>query len=582
MKRQQMAQPISTRDQFSAGGSQIPIVTRNSTQSVAGVQQMGYSVGKTTLGAYRMGDADGNAPGSAIYPDDIFSPLPNRERKQPEVMFQSVGFRTYQPPAEDEKLHALLKKFGDQQFKAIEAQPFEEYFRTQELARQTEQAARISSVEDQGLTREIMRNIVDTRRQSSEADFLRRMVDAGLSPAAAQMEIDNVNRASALQEARTIDDRPYQTKLLISRIAQARGLASQVKDPLTQSAGISNPQNSQDANLAMGVANTGFGVGVERQGVGADFYRRFGRRMPDTQEAQDEQAAVNSLIARGAAGQVTSATQLEGLERSDAIQKQRESAAAKLETLRNRGNKIMLPLPGFNTFSRKLLMQVYGTRKPGEETYFTTEDAQSLTNTQAIIAMNQLLAGDTTGALYREAHRLLRASGVPILKPDQTAGPNVFEILRRLVASLSGGGTIQLPFVGKTIDLSVASGNYDELGSALDRIKTVPTAPAEYLAAAKAAQAARAAAPAVPAAPAAPAVAAVSATAVPVPVPEGEGEESPGVGPLPRDRRGLPPVPSSLTAFKRLKKEGMDTLMAKYGLPLVGSREQQYAALKAF
>lgn len=468
MKRQ-IARPISTRDQFSAGGSQVPIVTRNSTQSVAGVQQMGYSVGKTTLGAYRMGDSDGNAPGSAIYPNDIFSPLPARERKEKDVHFTSVGNRTFQPEDDDSKLNALLKAFGDQQFKAKEAAPFEEYFRINELARQTDAAARMASVEDQGATREIMRSLVDARRQSSEADFTRRMVDAGLSPEAAQMEVDNVRRASALQEARTVDDRPYQQKLLISRIAQSRGLASQVRDPLTQSAGISAPQNSQDGNLAMGVANTGFGVGVERQGVSDAFYRRFGRRVPETQEAQDQQAAVNFLISQGAAGQVTSAPQLEGLERSDAIQKSREGAAAKLETLRERGNKIMLPLPGISFFSEPLLRQVYGSRKPGEQTYFTTEDSQSLTVTQAIIAMNQLLSDP---AAVTRASQLLRASPVPILKPDQTAGPNVFEILRRLVGALAGGGTIQLPFVGKTIDLSVASGNYDALANALDRIKS--------------------------------------------------------------------------------------------------------------
>ena len=466
-----MARPISTRDQFSAGGSQVPIVTRSSTQSVAGVQQMGYSVGKTTLGAYRMGDQDGNAPASAIYPNDIFSPLPPRERKHPEVMFQSVGFRTFQPEEDDTKLNALLKALGDQQFKAKEAQPFEEYFRVNELARQTDAMARMASVEDKGVTSEIMRSLVDARRQSSEADFTRRMVDAGLSPEAAQAEVDNVRRASALQEARTVDDRPYQQKLLISRIAQARGLASQVKDPLSQSAGISAPQNSQDGNLAMGVTGTGFGVGVERQGVSADFYRRFGRRAPDTQEAQDEQAAVNYLISRGGAG-VGSAAQLEGLERSDAIQKTREGVASKLETLRNRGNKIMLPLPGISFFSEPLLRQVYGGRKPGEETYFTTEDSQSLSVTQAVIAMNQLLSDP---AMVRQASQLLRASSVPILKPDQTAGPNVFDILRRLVAALSPG-TIQLPFASKTIDLSVASGNYDALANALDRVRSAGAA----------------------------------------------------------------------------------------------------------
>ena len=468
MKRQ-TARPISTRDQFSAGGSQIPIVTRNSTQSVAGVQQMGYSVGKTTLGAYRMGDSDGNAPGSAIYPDDIFSPLPARDRKEKDVHFTSVGNRTFQPPDEDDKLHALLKAFGDKEFKATEAQPFEEYFRINELARQTDAMARMASVEDQGVTREIMRSLVDARRQSSEADFTRRMVDAGLSPEAAQMEIDNVNRASAIQEARTVDDRPHQQKLLISRIAQSRGLASQVKDPLTQSAGISAPQNSQDGQLAMG-GSGGFGVGVERQAVTPEFYSRFGRRMPESKEAQDEQAAVNFLISQGAAGQVTSAPQLEGLTRADAIQKSREGAAAKLEALRDRGNKIMLPLPGIGFFSEPLLRQVYGSRKPGEQTYFTTEDSQSLTLTQAIIAMNQLLSS-SPGALAL-ARRFLRESSVPILKPDQTAGPNVFAILRSLAGALAGGGTIQLPFVGKTIDLSVASGNYERLATALDSIKT--------------------------------------------------------------------------------------------------------------
>jgi len=464
-----MTAPISTRQQFSAGGSQLPIVTRNSTQSVAGVQQFGTSVGKTTLGAYRMGDSDGNAPPSAIYPDDIFAPLPARERKEKDVKFESVGFRTFQPPDEDDKLHALLKAFGDQQFKATESAPFEEYFRVQELARQTDAAARISSVEDQGLTREIMRNMVDIRRQGNEADFVRRAVGAGLSPEAAQTEVDNVRRASALMEARTVDDRPYQTKLLIHRIAQSRGVASQVKDPFTQSASISDPKNSQEAHLAMGMTGEGFGVGVERQAVPG------GRRVPDTQEAQDQQAAVNYLISQGAAGQVTNATQLEGLTRAEAIQKSREGAAAKLETLRNRGNKIMLPLPGIDFFSPGLLRQVYGGRKPGEQTYFTTEDSQSLTTTQAIVAMNQLLS--SSPAVLRQARDLLRASSVPILKPDQTAGPNVFEILRKLVGTLAGGGTIQLPFVGKTIDLSVASGNYEALATALDRIKTSAAAP---------------------------------------------------------------------------------------------------------
>jgi len=84
--------------------------------------------------------------------------------------------------------------------------------------------------------------------------------------------------------------------------------------------------------------------------------------------------------------------------------------------------------------------------------------------------MNVLLSSDP--AVVRRASQILRASGVAILKPDGTAGPNVFEILRRLIGDLTAGGVISLPFVGKTIDLSVASGNYDTLANALDRLKS--------------------------------------------------------------------------------------------------------------
>jgi hypothetical protein len=465
--------PISTRQQFSAGGNMVPIVTKASAQSVAGVQQMGTSVGTTKLGAYRMGDADGNAPGSAIYPDDIFSPLPNRPRKYADVTFESVGNRVFQPPGDDMKLHSLLKKFGDQKFKAEQSAPFEEYFRIQRLVRETDQMSRSGGLEELGASREIIRNLADTRRQGNEDDFMRRMLDAGMSMEDAQDEIDNVRRASALQESRTVDDRHYQSKLLISRIAQSRGGVSQVKDPLSQSAAISNPQNSQDAHLAMGMKDEGFGtnpIDVNRQFMTADFYRKFGRKMPQSQEAQDSMAAVNYLISQGTAGNVTNVSQVKGLERAEAIQRQREFAASKLETLRNRGTKIVLPLAPF-VFSDSLLRQVYGKREPGDTTYFTEEDSQTLTNTQAIVAMNQLLALDSNGSTYKVAHEFLRK--YPIMRRDGTPSPDIFEITRALVAELTDGKSISLPFVGKTLSFSSDSGNTMELAKALDSIKTL-------------------------------------------------------------------------------------------------------------
>lgn len=478
--------PISTRQQFSAGGNMVPIVTKASAQSVAGVQQMGTSVGTTKLGAYRMGDSDGNAPPSANYPGDIFSPVRPSERKYADVTFESVGNRVFQPEGDDMKLHSLLKKFGDQKFKAEQSAPFEEYFRIQTLARQTDEASRFAGLEQIGQSREIIRNLAETRRQGNEDDFMRRMLDAGMSMEDAQDEIDNVRRASALQESRTVDDRPYQAKLLISRIAQSRGGASQVKDPLTQSAAISNPQNSQDAHLAMGMTDQGFGtnpIDVNRQFMTADFYRKFGRKMPQSQEAQDSAAAVNYLITQGAAGDVTNVAQVKGLERAEAIQRQREFAAAKLETLRNRGTKIMLPLPATDFFCESLLRQVYGNRKAGESTYFTTEDSQTLTNTQSIVAMNQLLAVDVSGKAYVAAHEYLKNF---LVYRNALPNPEIFEILRGLVSELTSGQSISLPFVGKTLSFTVDSGNVVELAKCLEAIKTLKASTAGARQAAKA------------------------------------------------------------------------------------------------
>lgn len=477
--------PISTRQQFSAGGNMVPIATRSSAQSVAGYQQMGTSVGTTKLGAYRMGDTDGNAPPSAIYPGDIFSPVRPPERKYADVTFESVGNRVFQPPGDDMKLHSLLKKFGDQKFKAEQSAPFEEYFRIQALARQTDEAARFAGIEELGGAREIMRNLVDARRQGNEDDFMRRMLDSGMSMEDAQDEIDNVRRASALQESRTVDDRSYQSKLLLSRIAQSRGAASQVKDPLTQSAAISNPQNSQDAHLAMGMKDEGFGtnpIDINRQFMTADFYRKFGRKMPQSQEAQDSMAAVNYLISQGSAGDITNVSQVKGLERAEAIQRQREFAASKLETLRNRGTKVMLPLPDF-FFSEPLLKQVYGSRKAGETTYFTTEDSQTLTHTQGIVAMNQYLASDPTGKIRKEASEFLKQ--YRIIRADSKTNPEVFEILRLLVSELSNGATVSLPFVGKTLPFGADSNNLEMLGKALDDIRTNPKSAGTVLADAK-------------------------------------------------------------------------------------------------
>jgi hypothetical protein len=152
--------PINTKDDFRAGGSGIPILTRNPAQSTAGFQTFGLPTGKstggsankTTLGAYRMGDDDGNAAGSAIYPGEIFPPLNAPLRQYQSVTFESVGNNAYQPETVQRAAatEILLRRLGDNQFKATQAQPFEDYFATQKLAKAVDDASRNAGLEDLG------------------------------------------------------------------------------------------------------------------------------------------------------------------------------------------------------------------------------------------------------------------------------------------------------------------------------------------------------------------------------------------------------------------------------------------------
>jgi hypothetical protein len=322
--------------------------------------------------------------------------------------------------------------------------------------------------------------------------------------------------------------------------------------------------------------------------------------MPQSQEAQDSAAAVNYLISQGAAGDITNVSQVKGLERAEAIQRQREFAASKLETLRNRGTKIVLPLPSTDFFSDSLLRQVYGNRKAGDTTYFTTEDSQSLTNTQAVVAMNQLLAMDASGRVYSAAHNFLRQ--YQIMGRTGLPNPEIFDILKNVVGELTSGATIELPFVGKTISFSADSGNMMELAKALDSIKTLKqsTGGAKRSAAAYAAaidemlQNPRGEGPP----PAEATRLAVGSTAVAELIPgtarptrqagfmnilgglrqpaPAAAPEAPAAAPAARTQR-----PPNVTAFIRLGAAGRRALMEEYGLEYVGDSKQNYTRLMA-
>lgn len=417
----------SSHDAFRAGGNGVPILTRASGQSTVGYQTMGNSVGKTTLGAIRMGDQDGNAPASAMYPNDIFYPPGQPDREYPVVHFQSVGNNVYQPEDNSKATLALLKRLGDQQFKAKTQAPFEDYVAQQRLSRDIHEASRNAGLEDTGKSREILRNLVDERRQQNEADYLRKMLSAGMTPEGAQKEIEDVRNARALQEAKTVDDRAYQAKTLISRIAQMRGIVPSVQEPLTQGGAIRSPQGSQAMASLAGNDGEGFGTSpldVNRQFITPEFYKRFLRRSNMTQEAGDEMTAFSNLLTNEKLPQPTSGSYslatLRGQERQNEIEGESEALASRLESLRLRQTKIKLPLAE-PVFAKEVVKRVYTRRnKKTSDTVLTVpENIQDMSPSQLILSINYNLASRPNGLarLKKELANHQFGSG---LKPSDT------------------------------------------------------------------------------------------------------------------------------------------------------------------
>jgi hypothetical protein len=451
---------------FGSGGNDIPILTRASSQSTAGYQTMGLPGGnapypggganRTVLGPMRMGDTDGNAPPSAIYPNDIFYPPGQPAPVNPARTFENVGNNVFQPENNDKALHELLRRLGDQKFKAETKAPFEDYLAQQRLARDVDEAARNASLSDLGASREIMRSMAEQRRQQNEDDYLRRMLDAGMTPEAARKEIEDVRNANALQEAKRVEDRPYQAKMLISRLAASRGVTSMVREPLTQSAAIDTPDRSQAMAQAMGVAG-GFGTApldANRQFLTPDFYRKFLRRSGLTQEGADESTAFSQLISQSRlpdapSGSYSLAT-LKGQERQNQIEQYADGLAARLDSIRARQNRILKPLPP-NVFAKEILDQLYQekTKKPGAETLFSLETITDMDSLHLLITLNLLTLSQIGG--YERLQKVLTPLnfGTP-----EAPSPTLMVDLRNAMVKLNREEfNVEIPFAAtrKTI-----------------------------------------------------------------------------------------------------------------------------------
>jgi len=457
---------------FRSGGNGVPILTRASGQSTTGYQTNGLpgatlptpggGNNKTVLGAYRMGDDDGNASVGAMYPGEIFPSIGLPARVYPERTFENVGNNVFQPDDTGMATLALLRKLGEQQFKATSQAPFEDYLAQQRLARDLEDVSRNASISDLGVSREIMRNMAAQRRQQNEDDYLRKMLDSGATPEAARKEIEDVRNANAIQEARKVDDREYQAKTLIQRIAMSRGITSAVNEPLNQSSAIDNPQPSQAMAQAMGKPGDGFGTSPldsNRRFLTPDFYKKFLRKSNMTQEAADEQTAFNQLLTRDElpmpeSGSYSFAT-MKAQDRQNQVELVAEGLESRLESLRARGKRIKKPLPPI-VIANKILKELYNnkSKKPGNEVLYSLETIQEMSHLQLLIALNTASVISTRG--HSELITKLNEFQIPTTQEiSQVESVKLMKNLKELVQFMNKGEpNIEIPFASASMKVS--------------------------------------------------------------------------------------------------------------------------------
>jgi hypothetical protein len=423
----------------------------------------GGGANKTVLGSIRMGDDDGNGPASAIVGGvgEIFFPFRAPDRVYPERMFPNVGNNVYQPQDKDLATVALLKRLGDQKFKAVSQQPFDDYAQAQRLAKDVDDAARNAGAADTGLARDIIRGIAAERRAQNEADYLRKMLDGGASPEAAQAEIQNVRNANAIQEAKKVDDREYQAKSLIQKIAAKRGVTPMVREPLNQSQAIDNPQRSQAMSQAMGKPGEGFGTSpldVNRVSI---LPKDQNRRSDMSQEAQDEAIAFsNALTGAGDQDRINlnntasgySMATMRGQERQQQIEKASEALASRLEAIRQRAVRIKMAL-ATPVIGEEILTKLYDSKgkKAGDEVLFTPETIQELNPLQVLLSINNSVQSQPNGlrSLTEAAKRY--NFGTP-----ERPSPNLIKDMKEIAALLNGGEqNVRIPFASSTAVIPV-------------------------------------------------------------------------------------------------------------------------------
>jgi hypothetical protein len=394
-------------------------------------------VGKTTLGDYRMN--------SAVYEGMDVPPIELKEYVKPEVRFQTIGFNVEQPRSELGTA-SLISKLGDQKFKYARNDPYAKYMAYNKLERELKEAEKNASFTDLTAVREIVRDAVEKRRTLNEQDFLRKMLDSGLSMEDAKDEIENVRRANHLKEANLVDDRQYQSKMALKAFANRRGVLASIQEPLSHSGAIMNPQTSELLANAAGTPERGFGnspLDMDRLMKSPGYYKRFLRKSGVSAEQSDRDAAIGGMIAEGRTD-ITQLSQIPSLERAKNIEATRENIAYTLDNLRSKKDRNITILPP-TLFADDLtaFMNEKLNKKPGEKIFVRPVTFNKLTPSQLLFAINFLVSrnADNAARLKMKLKSLDDRGGFA----QNVIKSNLIQLASELTSE--GGETAKLPVI---------------------------------------------------------------------------------------------------------------------------------------
>jgi hypothetical protein len=206
-----------------------------------------------------------------------------------------------------------------------------------------------------------------------------------------------------------------------------------VNEPLTTSGAIENPQPNERMADMTGQPENAYGSSpLDRDRIfkTPDFYRKMLRRTALTQEAGDEMSALATAAAQ-AEGPVPTPAMLQGIERQDAIERKRDSVAARLENATT-GRKIIGKMPRIIEFFDSVL---FTTKRPGTATRFELLQPQDMTSFESILALNQIINQD--GGKLDQLKRML------VSTPLKEQG--IGELLRQMTVALVGDSSFRVP-----------------------------------------------------------------------------------------------------------------------------------------